>query len=129
MDSSTSHECSVLEKAAGGPEELSRTTGSRAYERFTGNQIAKIYKKQPILYETCERISLVSSFLASLFIGNYAPIDYSDGCGMNLLNIQTKKWDEKLAEVCKVFFVKICFIDYNTMSNDNDIVQGKLSWK
>ena len=127
MDSSTSHECSMLENAAGGPEELSRTTGSRAFERFTGNQIAKIYKKQTSLYETCERISLVSSFLASVFVGNYAPIDYSDGCGMNLLDIQTKKWDKKLAEVCKVLFVKFASLITNTISNDNSKVQGELS--
>lgn len=37
MDSSTRPQCSALEEAAGGPEALARATGSRAYERFTGN--------------------------------------------------------------------------------------------
>ncbi|XP_029159809.1 xylulose kinase isoform X2 [Nylanderia fulva] len=46
------------------------------------------------------RISLVSNFLASLFLGDYAPIDWSDGSGMNLLNIRTKDWDDMLLETC-----------------------------
>ena len=99
MDSSTSAECRHLENAIGGPLELAKRSGSRAYERFTGNQISKIYKSNRTAYENCERISLVSSFIASLFLGDYAPIDYSDGSGMNLLNIRTKNWDAELAEV------------------------------
>lgn len=67
--------------------------------RFTGNQIAKIYQKRPEVYENCERISLVSSFVASLFIGDYSPIDNSDGSGMNLLNIRSKDWDDHCLDV------------------------------
>ena len=43
--------------------------GSSAYERFTGAQISKIAKEKPEQYANTERISLVSSFLASIFIG------------------------------------------------------------
>ncbi|EDO25303.1 predicted protein, partial [Nematostella vectensis] len=92
MDSSTSSQCRFLENTVGGPQKLAEITGSTAYERFTGNQIAKIYQTKRESYNECERISLVSSFLASLFIGDYAPIDYSDGSGMNLLNIVKKDW-------------------------------------
>lgn len=42
--------------------------------------------------DNLERISLVSSFLSTLFIGDYAPIDYADGSGMNVLNIRNKTW-------------------------------------
>jgi len=107
MDSSTLKECKELENNVGGEENLVEITGSRAYERFTGNQIKKIYKNQPEAYHNTERISLVSSFACSLLVGKYANIDFSDGSGMNLLDIRKKEWnsdclkscgDEKLAE-------------------------------
>ncbi|XP_014238905.1 xylulose kinase-like [Trichogramma pretiosum] len=100
MDSSTSLECRQLEEAVGGPQRMAEITGSRAYERFSGPQIAKIYKKRPEAYEATERISLVSSFAASLFLGDYAPIDWADGSGMNLLDLRSKDWRDELLEAC-----------------------------
>uniref|UniRef100_A0A4W4E3W5 Xylulose kinase n=1 Tax=Electrophorus electricus TaxID=8005 RepID=A0A4W4E3W5_ELEEL len=92
MDSSTVKQCQYLESAVGGAQQLADITGSRAYERFTSSQIAKIHQLQPNKYNETERISLVSSFAASLFLGDYAAIDYSDGSGMNLMDIFTKQW-------------------------------------
>ncbi|XP_048872322.1 xylulose kinase [Brienomyrus brachyistius] len=92
MDSSTAEQCQRLEEAVGGAQRLADITGSRAYERFTGNQIAKIYQTSPLKYSETERISLVSSFAASLLLGRYAEVDYSDGSGMNLMDIQMKSW-------------------------------------
>ncbi|XP_069503831.1 xylulose kinase isoform X2 [Ambystoma mexicanum] len=100
MDSSTTAECRHLEDAVGGAQNLASLTGSRAYERFTGNQIARIYKQKPEVYAQTERISLVSSFAASLFLGDYAAIDYSDGSGMNLLKIWEKTWAETCLQAC-----------------------------
>ncbi|XP_011889918.1 PREDICTED: xylulose kinase [Cercocebus atys] len=100
MDSSTTAQCRQLEAAVGGAQALSCLTGSRAYERFTGNQIAKIYQQNPEAYSHTERISLVSSFAASLFLGSYSPIDYSDGSGMNLLQIQDKVWSQTCLGAC-----------------------------
>ncbi|XP_071340366.1 xylulose kinase isoform X1 [Trachinotus anak] len=94
MDSSSRQQCQDLQAAAGGALRLAEITGSRAYERFTGNQIAKLRQSRPDQYQDTERISLVSSFAASLFLGDYAAIDYSDGSGMNLLDIRTRKWSE-----------------------------------
>ncbi|XP_068199566.1 xylulose kinase isoform X2 [Antennarius striatus] len=94
MDSSTGHQCQDLQAAVGGPRRLAEITGSRAYERFTGNQIAKVRHTQPESYQHTERISLVSSFAASLFLGDYAAIDFSDGSGMNLLDIRSRTWSE-----------------------------------
>lgn len=42
QDSSTTRECRELEEAIGGPQALADLTGSRAYERFTANQISRV---------------------------------------------------------------------------------------
>jgi len=107
MDCSSTAQCRAIEKACGGALELARITGSRAYERFTGPQIKKIFDSQPEVYGSTERISLVSSFMASLFVGAYAAIDHSDGSGMNLMDIKEKTWSKVALEVC------IAIINFN----------------
>jgi xylulokinase len=92
MDFSTTAQCKALESALGGAQAVAELTGSRAYERFTGNQIAKIHQQNPEAYAATDRIALVSSFLPSLLIAAYAPIDASDGSGMNLLDIHSRDW-------------------------------------
>lgn len=98
MDSSTTEQCKDIEKAVGGPMELSKLTGSRAHERFTGPQIRRMYQTKPEVYDSTERISLVSSFMASLLIGRYASIDHTDGAGMNLMDIKQRAWSKKALE-------------------------------
>ncbi|XP_024174458.1 xylulose kinase 2 isoform X1 [Rosa chinensis] len=98
MDSSTTAQCKELENAVGGALQLSQLTGSRAYERFTGPQIKKIFETHPEVYNNTERISLVSSFMASLLIGRYACIDESDGAGMSLMDIKKRTWSKVLLE-------------------------------
>jgi xylulokinase len=65
-------------------------------QRFTGPQIMRFHKKFPEVYRRTSRITLVSSFLASLFLGKIAPFDISDVCGMDLWDIQGGCWSEKL---------------------------------
>ncbi|EJD07271.1 actin-like ATPase domain-containing protein [Fomitiporia mediterranea MF3/22] len=100
QDSSTTKECRELEEAVGGKQALADLSGSRAYERFTGTQIMKIRKRKPDAYVATSRISLVSSFIPSLFLGEFAPIDAADASGMNLMNVFTHKWDDRLLEIC-----------------------------
>ncbi|KAI8808382.1 hypothetical protein BJ742DRAFT_756660 [Cladochytrium replicatum] len=98
MDSSTRAECDVLEAHVGGAQALASITGSAGYERFTGNQIAKVFRTQREAYDKTIRISLVSSFVPSLLVGRFVDIDTSDGSGMNILNIRTKKWEASCLE-------------------------------
>ncbi|XP_010914423.1 xylulose kinase 2 isoform X3 [Elaeis guineensis] len=92
MDCSTTSQCREIEKAVGGALELSKLTGSCAHERYPGPQIRKIFETQPEVYNDTERISLVSSFMASLLIGGHASIDETDGAGMNLMDIKRHVW-------------------------------------
>jgi xylulokinase len=92
MDSSTVAECAEIEAALGGSHAVAQLTGSRAYPRFTGPQIRKFAREQPDAYAETRRIHLVSSYLASLLIGEHAPIDHADGSGMNLMDVRSREW-------------------------------------
>nr|KJB67056.1 hypothetical protein B456_010G172000 [Gossypium raimondii] len=98
MDCSTTVQCREIKKAVGGALELSKITGSHAYERYTGPQIRKIFETQQEIYENNERISLVSSFIACLFSGAYACIDTTDSAGINLMDIKQKAWSKAALE-------------------------------
>jgi xylulokinase len=96
QDASTESQCIRFDKALGGKQELASVTGSSAHHRFSGPQILKFQEEQPTKYEQTSRISLVSSFLASIFLGKIAPIDCADASGMNLLDIKTQTWHKEL---------------------------------
>jgi len=118
QDSSTTKQCVELQEKIGGEQRVADISGSRAYERFTGPQIAKvrtrirlfvglcsnrasqIWEAKPDVYASTTRISLVSSWAASLFLGKIAPIEVSDASGMNLMNVLTLKWEDELLEAC-----------------------------
>lgn len=90
MDKSTTAECEQLTKEFN--SEIRLTTGSPAIERFTGPQIMKFAKQEPEKWNNTKYIHLVSSFLCSVLCGIYAPVDYGDGAGMNLLDLHRLSW-------------------------------------
>lgn len=92
MDSSTTEECAEITAAVGGERILAQRTGSRAFERFTGPQIRRFFKRSPERYRATARIHLVSSFLASLLAGDDAPLDPGDASGMNLMDLAGHDW-------------------------------------
>ena len=71
--------------------ELSKLTGSRAYERYMGPQIRKLYKTKQDIYNETERISFVSSFMACFSVGGYASIDETDATRINLMDIRERE--------------------------------------
>uniref|UniRef100_F1L1I1 Xylulose kinase n=1 Tax=Ascaris suum TaxID=6253 RepID=F1L1I1_ASCSU len=99
MDSSTTEECEHMERAVGGPMALANITGSRAFHRFSGNQILKIIRKEKPVYDLTERISLVSSFVPSILCGHIVDIDEGDAGGMNLMDVKKGVWSEQCLAV------------------------------
>ena len=81
-------------------------------------QIAKIHNERAEAYANTERIGLVSSFAASLFIGDYAPIDLSDGGGMNLLDLEKKDWSDQCLDVSCSYRAKFCYHLRGALLND-----------
>ncbi|CAK4031596.1 structural maintenance of chromosomes 1 [Lecanosticta acicola] len=96
QDASTQQQCDAFDVELGDPETLARVTGSKAHHRFSGPQILRYRTKYPSHYEQTARISLVSSFLATVFLGKIAPIDISDVTGMNLWDINRGVWHDQL---------------------------------
>jgi xylulokinase len=96
MDSSTTLECDEIAKALNGKQVVCSKTGSIPIERFTGPQIRKFYKEEPDAYKNTAVIHLVSSFMASILAGKSVGIDYADGAGMNLLNLNNLDWDSEM---------------------------------
>ncbi|KAF8864121.1 actin-like ATPase domain-containing protein [Acephala macrosclerotiorum] len=96
QDGSTQKECDKFDAKLGSAEELAQITGSKAHHRFTGPQIMRMHKNHPEVYRATSRITLVSSFLASVFLGKIADFDISDVCGMNLWDINAGAWSEPL---------------------------------
>lgn len=99
QDASTQKQCDAFDARLGSPEKLAEVTGSKAHHRFSGPQILRFHQKYPGAYRETSRISLVSSFLASLFLGKVAPIDISDVCGMNLWDIKNACWHSDLVSL------------------------------
>ncbi|KAF2021637.1 xylulose kinase, partial [Aaosphaeria arxii CBS 175.79] len=96
QDASTQKQCDDFDAALKDPVSLADATGSKAHHRFSGPQILRFHTKYPEAYKATARISLVSSFLASIFLGKIAPIDISDVCGANLWDIKNGRWHEDL---------------------------------
>lgn len=96
QDQSTQAECDAFDAALGGRERLAHVTGSGAHHRFTGPQIMRLRRVHPDVYASTARISLVSSFLASVLVGHIAPLDTGDVCGMNLWDMEQQCWSPAL---------------------------------
>lgn len=99
QDHSTGKECRQFEACVGGVDQLAELTGSRAHHRFSGPQILKVKQRTPEVYDSTERIALVSSFVASVLAGKYVAIEESDACGMNLWNIRERRYEDSLLKL------------------------------
>ncbi|TKX27326.1 D-xylulose kinase A [Elsinoe australis] len=99
QDASTQKQCDAFDAELGSPQELANETGSKAHHRFSGPQIMRWREKYPHEWKNTSRISLVSSFISSIFLGKFAPIDIGDVCGMNLWHIDQGRWHEQLLQL------------------------------
>ncbi|XP_060665918.1 xylulose kinase [Drosophila nasuta] len=100
VDRASIPQCYDMEDDVGGVAAMVRITGSKCFGRLTGPLIRRVYEESPEQYERTVRISLMSSFLASLLVGNIGSIEFSDGSSMNLLDLNEKAWSEECLEAC-----------------------------
>ena len=128
QDASTQKECDEFDQVLGNPIQLARATGSKAHHRFTGPQILKFQRKYPEKYGKTVRINLVSSWLATIFLGKFAPFDISDVCGMNLWDVTQGTWSEKTLELTSgTFGVEALKQKLGSVSEDGGALFGNIS--
>jgi len=98
--------------------------GSRSLERYTGPQIRKIYETQEDTYHATERVSLISSFMASLLVGDYVAIDHSDAAGMTLMNLHNRTWSSEALNVSALplYLFNITFSTKNILQQTYHII-------
>lgn len=63
-----------------------------------GSQIRSLVELRPDCYHNCERISLMSSFAASMFTSKIVDTEWVDAGSMNLLDIISRTWDQSPLE-------------------------------
>ena len=98
LDCSAHQDCEEITATIGSKRKVTKRTGSVVIERFSAAQIRKYSKQFPDRWHETHTVHLTSSFLCSLLIGKSAAIDFGDGAGMNLMDINKRKWDKKMAE-------------------------------
>ena len=102
MDSSPIDACEALEEKLGGAERVRTITGSRCVPRFSIHHIAQLRREDASKYDKTTRVSLVSSFGASVLIGRIAPIDTTDAAGMNAMDIRSLTWSKDILDAVDV---------------------------
>ena len=99
MTSNTVNQADCVRKGVGGRNKMIRLSGSDAPLRFTGAIMRRVAEQFPDAYQATENIQLISSLIPSILTGNSkAPIDYSNACGMSLMDYEKKNWAPELLE-------------------------------
>ncbi|KZT35969.1 hypothetical protein SISSUDRAFT_1071671 [Sistotremastrum suecicum HHB10207 ss-3] len=91
----TSSHAHVLENALGGPEEMASRVGVSAHQSLFAVQIMQCRERNGVAHRIrTGRISTAASFLCSLFIRKWAPINASQACISGMWNHAANNWDD-----------------------------------
>ena len=97
MTANTTVQTEAVRDGVGGKSEMIHLSGSDAPLRFTGAVVRRVGEQFPECYAATAKVQLISSFIPAVLTGNAeVPIDYGNGCGMSLMNYQSKVWDTAL---------------------------------
>ena len=97
MTSDTVKQADFIRTFVGGKERMIQLSGSNSPLRFTGAVIRKIAEQFPAAYQETEHIHLLSSLIPAVLTGNSrVPLDFSNACGMSMMDYAGKDWSVKL---------------------------------
>ncbi|CAE6429088.1 unnamed protein product [Rhizoctonia solani] len=97
QDTSTATQARTIETALGGPDALAQRLGTAT--PTTAAQAIKIREGNPDAWTHTSHVVLASAFLASLFIGDWAPVTEAEAVATGFWNMEHGAWDEKVLEL------------------------------
>ena len=84
-----------------GKEKLSALTANIAFAGFTAPKILWIRENEPENFEKIAKIMLPKDYVNYMLTGIHA-CDYSDASGMLLLDVEHKRWNREMLDICGI---------------------------
>lgn len=84
-----------------GKENISSYTANIAFAGFTAPKILWLKENEPENFKKISKIMLPKDYIVYKLTGVHS-CDYSDASGMLLLDVENKKWSEKMLDICSV---------------------------
>ncbi|KAG8727728.1 hypothetical protein FRC11_012596 [Ceratobasidium sp. 423] len=97
QDTSTATQARTIETALGGPDALAQRLGTAT--PTTAAQAIKIREGNPDAWTHTSRVILASAFLASLFVGSWAPATEAEAVATGFWNVERGAWDDEVLEL------------------------------
>ena len=97
-DGRTAKETDYLNEVVG-EKTLAENTANIAFAGFTAPKILWMKENEPENFSKIAKIMLPKDYLNYLLTGKHC-CDYSDASGMLLLDVENKKWSEKMLHIC-----------------------------
>ncbi|KAF8740438.1 xylulokinase, partial [Rhizoctonia solani] len=97
QDTSTASQARTIETALGGPDALAQRLGTAT--PTTAAQAIKIREGNPDAWTHTSHVVLASAFLASLFVGDWAPATEAEAVATGFWNVERGGWDEEVLEL------------------------------
>ena len=88
-------------KFLNGIPETFEETGNTAFPGFTAPKILWVKENEPENFKRCRKICLPKDYLAYMLTGVFST-DFSDAAGMLLLDVEHKKWSQRMCEICGI---------------------------
>lgn len=95
--SNTAAQAQALRSGVGGKERMIALSGSDSPLRFSGAVMRRTAERYPEVWEACETVQQISSFLPAVLCGNSrVPCDFGNACGTSLIDYQRRCWSDEL---------------------------------
>ncbi|KAL5521859.1 hypothetical protein ACEPAF_1703 [Sanghuangporus sanghuang] len=99
QDTSTLPQALALEHALGGPDAAASRLGTSLHASLLAAHALRMRETQPEVWRRTGRLTLASTLLCSLLLGNWAPTSESEACATGMWSVAQRMWDDSVLEI------------------------------